>query len=114
MAEPDLDNAIPVRQHQYLEGDDGRVAVLVPRFTGGFARRFLVPLLARAEIRMHLDELGSAVWRACDGHATVADVTRLVQAARGGNADDVRRRVHFFLRQLVREGSLSFLVKEHD
>jgi len=109
-----FDTAVPLRQHEYVERGDGGVTVLVPRFTGRWARRLLMPLLARREIRMHLDELGSAVWRACDGHATVADITRLVESRQGGVPGEARQRVHFFLRQLVREGSISFFVKEHD
>lgn len=109
----DFDSAIPVRQHEYLEKPDGRVAVLVPRFTSGFARRFVAPFLARPEFRMHLDALGSAVWKACDGRTTVAELARAMEAG-GGAAPDVRQRVYLFLRKLQREGSLSFIVKEHD
>lgn len=114
MPDPGFDHAIPVRQHQYLESADGRVSVLVPRFTGKLAQRVLLPLLARKEIRLHLDELGSAVWKACDGHTTVGRIATELQQRQGGNAGDVRRRVDLFLRNLEREGSISFLVKEHD
>ncbi len=112
----DFDHAIPVRQHQAVDREDGGVTVMVPRFTGRWARRLLVPLLARPDIRMHLDELGSAVWRACDGHATVADITAALTAPPRlpGDAGETRRRVHLFLRKLEHEGSLSFMVKEHD
>ncbi len=114
MSDPGFDAAIPVRQHAFLESPDGRVAVLVPKFTSPLARKLLVPLLAKPDIRMQLDELGSRIWKACDGHTTVAALTDAVHGQVGGDAGDVRQRVHLFLRQLVREGSLSFLIKEHD
>jgi hypothetical protein len=114
MQHSDFDSAIPVRQHAFIEKADGKVAVLVPRFTGRLARRLFVPLLARPEFRMHLDALGSAVWKACDGRTTVAELTRAMESAGGGPAPDVRQRVYLFLRKLQREGSISFLVKEHD
>lgn len=109
-----FDAAIPVRQHAFLESPDGRVAVLVPKFTSPLAQKILVPLLAKPDIRMQLDELGSTIWKRCDGDTTVAALTDAVHAQVGGDADHVRQRVHLFLRQLIREGSLSFLIKEHD
>jgi len=114
MTAPGYDDGIPVRQHRAVDRDDGRVTVLVPKFTGRLARRLLVPLLAKPDIRMHLDELGSGVWRGCDGRTTVAQLTEAMQARFGGDAAEVRTRVHLFLRQLAREGSISFILKEHD
>jgi hypothetical protein len=88
------------------------VTVLVPKFSSRLARRFLVPLLAKPVMRVHLDVLGSAVWRACDGRTSVAELTDAVCAQSGGDAGAARRGVRAFLHTLAREGSISFAAKE--
>ena len=110
MAEPGFEDAIPVRQHDFEEHPDRSVTVRVPKFTGPFARRFVLPLLAKPEIRVHLDEVGSTVWLACDGRTNVGRLTDLVGERLGLTQDAARERVQSFLRQLAREGSLTFQV----
>lgn len=114
MADPGFDDAIPVRQHDFEEHADHLVTVLVPKLTGRLARRFLLPLLAKRQIRMHLDAVGSIVWLACDGRTTVGRLTALVQERLGLTHDAARERVQSFLRQLAREGSLTFQVPADD
>jgi hypothetical protein len=88
---------------------DGRVTLLVPRFTGRLTRRWIAPLLRRPHVRVHLDETGTFVWRQCDGRATVAEIAARTQAHVGGDAADARRRVVLFLRRLVRADAIHFL-----
>jgi hypothetical protein len=92
-----------------VEQPDGRVTVLVPRFTGRLTRRWIAPLVRRPHVRVHLDEAGSFVWRQCDGHATVADIAARLQARLAGNDVDARRRVVLFLRRLARADAIEFL-----
>ncbi len=110
----DFDAAIPVRQHRSEDRPDGGVTVFMPRFSGRFARRFILPLFARPEFRVQLDGLGSAVWRACDGHTAVAGIVAALRENAGGDAADLQERVHQFLRRLHREGSIAYVTKEKD
>ena len=114
MPDAGFDTAIPVREHRAVQEAGGRVTVLVPKFSSTWARRYLAPLFAVPDIRVHLDDLGSSVWNACDGRTTVAELTRTVHEREGGDHEHARERVHAFLRKLAREGSISFIVKEHD
>jgi hypothetical protein len=109
MPDPAFAAAIPLRQHDFEEHPDGLVTVLVPKFTGRFASRFVIPLLKQPCIRMHLDAVGSAVWLACDGRTNVAELTTLVGARFDMDPAASGKRVALFLRQLAREGSLSFV-----
>lgn len=109
MTDPTFTQAIPVRQHDFEQHADGLVTILVPKFTGRLARRFVMPLLAKPNIRMHLDAVGSAVWAACDGRTTVAQLIGLAHARFGGGADETAQRVALFLRSLSREGSVTFI-----
>ncbi len=114
MPEPTLDDAIPVRQHRSEDRPDGGVTLFMPRFSGAFARRFILPLFARPEFRVQLDDLGSAVWRACDGRTSVGEIVAALQARTGGESAELRTRVHQFLRRLHREGSIAYVMKEKD
>ncbi len=105
---------MPVRQHRVEELPDGRIVLFIPRFTGRFARRFILPLFASPEFRVQLDGLGSAVWRACDGHTAVRDIVAQLHERTGGDAAALTKRVHLFLRRLHREGSIAYMMKEHD
>jgi len=106
--------AIPLRQHDFEEHPDGLVTVLVPKFTSRFARRFVMPLLKKPCIRMHLDAVGSAIWLACDGRTNVARLITLVGARFDLDPAASDKRVALFLRQLAREGSLSFVAPVAD
>jgi hypothetical protein len=108
-ADPPFSSLIPVRAHRWEEAPGGRVTVFVPRFTGRLTRRWLMPLLARPEVRLRLDEVGSFVWSACDGLTTVADLARRLQDRVGGDQADAERRVTAFVRQLARSSSVTFL-----
>ena len=107
-APPALDDLVPVRRHRAVDREDGLVTVLVPKFTGRFTRRWFVPLLAKPEMRVHLDALGSFVWRQCDGRATVRVIGERVAERFGGEREARRLDVVRFVRKLVREESLGF------
>ncbi len=113
-ANSDLDRAIPVRQHRSEDRPDGGVTLYIPRFTSRLARRFILPLFARPEFRVQLDELGSLVWRSCDGRTSVAEIVAALHAKTGSDSAELRMRVHQFLRRLHREGSIVYVMKEHD
>ena len=103
-----VDDAFPLRRHRWVEGDGGLVTVLVPKFTSRFARRWFVPLLAKPDLRVHLDAVGSFVWRQCDGTASVRGIGARVAERFGGDPEARRGDVMRFVRKLVREESLGF------
>jgi len=109
MADVPFDPLVPAPLCDAVDQPDGRVTLLVPRFTGRLTRRWIAPLLRRPHVRVHLDATGSFVWRQCDGRATVAEIAARAQAHLGGDADDARRRVVIFLRRLVRADAIHFL-----
>jgi hypothetical protein len=108
-ADPPFPSLVPVRAHRWEEGESGRVTVFVPKFSGRFTRRWLMPLLARPDVRLRLDDLGSFVWRECDGRTTVADVAERVHRRFGGEPGEALARVSSFVRQLARTTSVTFL-----
>jgi hypothetical protein len=109
MREVPFEQLVPERLCDARDEDDGRVTVLIPRFTGRLTRRWIAPLLRRPHVRLHLDQTGSVVWRQCDGRATVADIAARVRAQLGGDATDAHRRVELFLRRLAKADAIHFL-----
>jgi hypothetical protein len=105
---PTLLDLVPSRVHRFETAADGRVTVLVPKFTSRFARRWFVPLLAKPDLRVHLDAVGSFVWGQCDGTATIREIGERVAARFGGAAPTRRQDVVRFVHKLVKEESLSF------
>jgi len=101
------DDAVPLRRHEWVEDADGLVTVLVPKFTSAFARRWFVPLLAKPDLRVHLDAVGSFVWRLCDGTVPVRAIGERVAARFGGDAEARRGDVVRFVHKLLREESLA-------
>jgi hypothetical protein len=106
--DPTLDHLLPIRHHAWVAREGELVTVLVPKFTSRFARRWFVPLLAKPDLRVHLDAVGSFVWDQCDGTATIREIGARVAARFGGDTDARREDVIRFVRKLVREESLSF------
>jgi hypothetical protein len=113
MADVPFEELVPVPQHRSEDQPDGRVTVLVPRFSGRWARRWVLPLFARQEVPLRLDALGSFVWRQCDGRTSVGEIAARLQARAGGERAEAGTRVITFLRQLARYDSVTFLAPDH-
>ncbi len=86
------------------DGEDDRVALLVPRFRSGLMGRFLQPRLRpdRAHVRVRLEERGTWLWHACDGRQTVADLVAGFEQRFPEDIDEARERVAQYLLQLER------------
>lgn len=82
--------------------------MLVPKFTSRFARRWFVPLLAKPDFRVHLDAVGSFVWRQCDGSMSLREIGGRLAERFGGDPEARRAEVTRFVHKLVREESLAF------
>jgi len=92
----------PTRGARWERGPDGLVTLQVPRFRNRFVVRWLVPLLARPDIAVRLDEEGSFVWDRCDGGTTVLAIAEQLQRKTGGDAEAMVDRVGRFVQRLTR------------
>ncbi len=92
----------PARSARWERGPDGRVTLLVPKFRNRLAVRWLVPLLARPDVTVRLDDEGSFVWDRCDGGTTVLAIAEQLQRTVGGDADALVDRVGRFIEKLAR------------
>jgi hypothetical protein len=91
----------PARGARWERRPDGLVTLRVPRFRNRYLVRWLVPMLARPDITVRLDEEGSFVWDRCDGGTTVLAIAGQLQRKIGGKPDAVTDRVGRFVQQMV-------------
>ncbi len=85
------------------------MTLFVPKFQDQWTVRWLIPLLAKPNIRLKLDRYGSYIWNACDGNTTVRDIGQKMGEQFGENADSLYERIGLFIRRL--DESQSLLIK---
>lgn len=97
---------LPLHTHELEEA--GTVRVLIPRFRGKISGKLLQPRLKNPYIKLSLDELGSAVWAACDGQKDVRTICREMREQLGEKIEPAEDRITRFLSQLYNQDLLIF------
>jgi hypothetical protein len=102
---------IPVRNVQEFTEEAGKITLLVPKFRHGWMLRWLVPAKKSKHFRVHLDEMGSRVWKLIDGQQNVGQICGLLENA--GNEENpvenaLEMRVTGFLTQLYKNRFVVF------
>jgi hypothetical protein len=64
----------PRRNLRWEMRENGLVTLIVPKFKNKYLVRWFVPMLAKPNIKVKLDEFGSFVWNKCDGGTTVEKI----------------------------------------
>ena len=108
---PNLLACRPVRRVE-AEEEDGHVIVLRPRFLSGPLAWWLQPRLSRPHFRVKLDDLGSFIWRRCDGETTVAQLAEALEGEFGDSAEQAVSRIEMFLGELARGEMVGMIVSE--
>jgi hypothetical protein len=93
---------VPERARRWRSSGPGQVRVLEPRYGHTTLGRWLAKSLRSPDIEIKLDELGSAVWDACDGRATVGDIVHHVREVLGDRIEPAHERLGRFLHPLER------------
>lgn len=78
------------------------MTVLEPRYGSNRLGRWIVERIGARPIRVRLDDLGSAVWKACDGSSDVAAIAERLRERFGDAIEPAYERLASFLRQLER------------
>lgn len=91
----------PVRRAEWTERD-GRVTLFVPRLGRGRLARRVESWLRFTPYEVHLDDVGSSVWHACDGDTPVHDMATRLRERFGDQVEPTEDRLVEFLRGLLR------------
>jgi len=101
------DELRPSRVSEWLEADDGEIDILVPPYGRGRIARKLESWFKASSHKVHLDDIGTFVWRRCDGTTRVSDIAAAMHDHFGERVEPVEDRLVQFLQQLVRSRFLS-------
>lgn len=98
----------PICSKKHLIGDDEKVTVLIPKFTNKFVVEKIVPKLKHPDMKLNLDEIGSAVWLLMDGKKKVKEIALELSQKFGDNIQPVDERLTKFLTQLYEQRLITF------
>ncbi len=101
----------PVRRLEWHE-EDQRAIVLRPRLGESKLGRKLARLLGFPEYRIRLDEIGTAVWKWCDGEATAAEIAEKMSDRFGAKVEPAQERLQTFILQMSRARMIEIRVEE--
>lgn len=87
---------------------NNHVAILMPKFTSKFAKKYILPKLKTPHIKLKLDELSATTWLAIDGKKTVKEIAKELLQKFSGQAQPVERRLTTFLTLLYEQKLLTF------
>lgn len=91
--------------------DNGKVDILLPRFKHPVLKRALQPPRKQEFIRIHLDEVGSAIWLEVDGSIRVNELCSRLQLAHPEKLqprEETVKRVTDFLSMLYQQRYITF------
>lgn len=100
----DILPCIPVGNFDFeTESDTGRIIVLRPKYISKWAEKFVMPLLKQKYFRVKLDELGSLVWKYCDGNNSVQELIGILQEHYGESQEQLAERLVKFIMHLQKQ-----------
>jgi len=94
----------PRQARAFEELEDGTVDVLVPRYGNNAIGRLLKKVLSNRPVRVHLDDVGTCVWRLCDGERTVKQIGESLHERFGERVDPLYDRLEIFIKQMQKAG----------
>jgi hypothetical protein len=98
----------PFRIHKEETDEDGRVSIIVPKFKNTIAKDVLMLFGKSMDIRIKLDEFGSAVWLQINGRQNVNSIAKKLITKFGEKIQPVEERLTKFLTNLYLQGFISF------
>jgi hypothetical protein len=101
----------PVRLMEYQLNDEGRIDILLPRFRNRFLKNVYRNSSKGEFIHIHLDQIGSEIWKIIDGILTVQAICSELNEKHPDKlhpAEETEKRVTDFLSLLYRERYISF------
>jgi hypothetical protein len=100
---------VPVQALTSELGEEGKVVLLRPKI---LSKRWawVLKMMKKPLYRVKLDARGTAVWQACDGTRTVAQVAALV-AEQFPEEPDTTLRTALFIRELVRGQFMGLMIR---
>lgn len=101
---------VPCRnEHINVESEGETIVLSFPRFKRSWMNRYLLPKRMSKEIRVRLEEHGTAVWELIDGQRTVNEIIEKL-ADHFQYEAGYESRVSTYLLQLQKDGFIKLLI----
>ena len=94
----------PRQARPFEELEDGTVDVLIPRYGEKVLGGLIKNILPNRPVRVHLDDVGTCVWRLCDGDCTVKQIGESLHEQFGDRVEPLYDKLETFIRQMHRAG----------
>ena len=91
----------PKRALEWRE-EDGRCVLLRPKFGRGRFGLWLASHLGDPHYRICLDEVGTFVWKACDGRTSLSAIAEGLRRRFGASVEPAEQRLAMFVGQMKR------------
>lgn len=91
---------VPERTMEWETTEEGRVQILIPKFGKNPVGAWIGRRLRKPYIKIRLDEIGSAVWNACDGQNAVRQIAAMLENQFGDEIKPAYDRLSEFFKQL--------------
>ena len=98
----------PACIHGHEIKENGKVSILIPRFTSKFFGKYFLPLLKNKFIPLKLDEFGSETWLLIDGKRNVQEICDFLAGKFGEKIQPAEERVTSFLTHLYTNKFIRF------
>lgn len=89
----------PSQTCEWEEGKNG-VSLLMPRFGTGGLGQLVARLFQPRPLKVHLDDVGTFVWRRCDGSTSVAEIADSLREQFGERIEPAEERLVTFIAKL--------------
>ncbi len=101
---------VPALKHEISE-TDGRIVLLVPRYTGPILGKILQPRLSSGKqfIRLPLDERGSWIWNQMNGTSTVGTMVEGFSGFFPEDSDQIPERLSGYLYSMWENNFVAFV-----
>jgi len=91
---------VPRPRVDFETDPDGKITLLKPKFKSAVALKYLSPLTRHKNYKIHLDDIGTAVWKQIDSRKNAGIIAEEVDKEFGDKVNPVFERVGAFLQQL--------------
>ena len=91
---------VPIKKVDYFIDGEGKAVLLRPKFRSSIFRFWLRLVAQSLYFKVHLDEVGTFVWKLIDGERTVKQIAELTRERFGDRVEPCEERVGIFIREL--------------
>lgn len=83
--------------------DNGKVTIIRPKFTSHLGQVLFGSFMRAKHFKIHLDEIGSAVWKNMNGENDVQRIGEILAAQFGPEIEPIYDRLTQFIMQMYRQ-----------